>query len=195
MRNLKNLVRAASLAAVALVAVAALADAPIVTHVDGEPDRDAFRRGDTARYAVWHEHDGAWQLAVTTAGARHHFKGRVYVEGAGTLEDVRAWKGWGEEHAEEREGNVFADSVSVAPSDAPKELFFDVVSEAKNVSAITFKVAGTGTLLWELCIGGGGDADPITCDPTRVRIGRDGQEPEAVPFKTRVAPDAPDGGN
>src|SRR5581483_8212750 len=101
--------------------------------------------------------------------------------------EVAEWKSAGERRAENREENWFWKGIKRREGD--KELVFDIVSEARNVSGFYFTVEGAGPLKWELGIGGAGDRDPVNHDPAHVKIGRDGISPPSMPFETFAHPD------
>jgi hypothetical protein len=158
---------------------------PFVEHVDGYP-RD-FHKGEEASFAVFHKPEGGWHILVTSAGRRHHFKGRIWIEGEGKFGRVEQWKGEGERAIEELEGNWFHKAVHRHEND--RELTFDLVEEHRQESGIHFNVEGPGVLKWELGIGGPHDGDPVELKPGRIKIGREGREPSQVPFATYAHPD------
>lgn len=160
-------------------------DLPMVEHVDGCPEN--FHKGETARFAVWHQKDAGWHIAVTSAGHRHHFKGRIWIEGEGKFGEANEWKGEGEVKAEVGEHNWFHKALKRGPAD--KELSFDVIEEAKHFCGVNFHVEGPGPLKWELGIGGPKDSDPVEHKAEFVHIGRKGHHPESVPFQTFAHPD------
>src|SRR5579872_630032 len=107
---MRKLVRYTSFAALLLAASLCRAgDLPMVEGVDGKPEN--FEKGDVHCFAVWHHKDGGWHLAATTAGQRHHFKGRVWIEGEGKFGEVGQWKGEGERKAEKDEDNWFRKAI------------------------------------------------------------------------------------
>jgi hypothetical protein len=158
---------------------------PLVEQVDGYPVD--FHKGEQASYAVFHKHDAGWHLIVTAAGGRHHFKGRIWIEGEGKFGQVQQWKGDGERRIEEEEGNWFFKRIKRHEND--RELSFDIVEERRQEAGIFFKVDGPGYLKWEIGIGGPHDEDPAEIHPRHVKIGRNGVHPPAVPFATRSHPD------
>jgi hypothetical protein len=160
-------------------------DLPMVEHVDGVPE--GFHKGEHARFAVWHHKDGGWHIAVTSAGHRHHFKGRIWIEGEGKFGEAKQWKGEGEIKAEEGEANWFHKALKRGEKD--RELTFDVVEESKHLAGVFFEVEGAGPLKWELGIGGPADKDKVEHNPEHVFIGHKGQHPESVPFQTFAHPD------
>ncbi len=171
---------------------AAWADRDFMTGINGRPEN--FDAGDSARYGVWHTKGEGFHLDVTTAGARHHFKGRIKLEdGKGYFTQVDPWKGVREGVAEVARGDWFAQRLTVTPKKHAREIDFDFVSESKTLSGVTFNVEGKANILWELCIGGPKEEDPVTCDTQMVRIGKDGQRAPAMPFETHADPDL--GGN
>jgi hypothetical protein len=174
----------------AISTTALAGDAPLVEHADGRPAN--FEKGETASYGVWHTSTDAWRLDVTTAGYRHHFRGRIWIEGPGHFGPVVQWKGAGEKQSEDQNDNWFRKAI--VRRDHDREIVFDVVSEDKDVSGILFKVEGSGPVRWELGIGGPKDADPVNFEPSRVKIGHDGHAPPALPFRTAAHPDLPNHG-
>src|SRR5262249_26285405 len=96
-------------AALAITSTLTAGDNPMVRHVDGYP-KD-FHRGENAAFGVFHRPDAGWHLVVTSAGHRHHFKGKVWIEGPGEFGPIEAWKGEGEKIAELVEGNWFHSKV------------------------------------------------------------------------------------
>ncbi len=184
---MRNVLRLGSVAAL-LVATGlcfAKGDLPTVEHVDGVPE--GFHKGETARFAVWHHKDGGWHVAVTSAGHRHHFKGKIWIEGDGKIGEAKQWKGEGEIKAEEGEANWFHKNLKRGEKD--RELVFDVVEEAKHICGVFFEVDGPGPLKWDLRIGGPEDKDVSKAEPDHVFIGKKGQHPEAIPFQTFAHPD------
>lgn len=179
--------RILSIAAVAFATSFCFAkgDLPMVEHVDGMPAH--FHKGEHARIAVWHQKDAGWHIAVTSAGMRHHFKGRVWIEGEGKFGEVNEWKGEGEVHAEAGEHNWFRKAIKRGDHD--REITFDIVEENKNICGVNFHVEGPGPLKWELGIGGPKDGDKVEHNPEHVFIGREGKHPESVPFQTMAHPD------
>jgi hypothetical protein len=168
----------------AFSATALANDVPFVKDTNGRPQN--FERGEAASYGIWHTSSDAWRLDVTTAGYRHHFKGRIWIEGTGHFGQVVQWKGAGEAKSEEQNDNWFKKAIVRRNND--REIVFDVLSEDKNISGILFKVEGTGPLRWELGIGGPKDSDPVAYAPSRVKIGHGGAAPPALPFATWAHP-------
>jgi hypothetical protein len=167
-------------------------DAKVIEGVDGRPGMDDVKE---PTYFLWHnppkkgEKNGKWHLTVTTAGLRHHFKGRVYIEGEGKFSEAEQFKGANEKEAEVWKDDWFHKSIKL--SDNKHELAFDIVSEAKGHSGITFELTdGKGPLLWELKIGGPEDKDECKFDASHIKIGKDGKNPEGEPFQTYAHPDA-----
>src|SRR5262249_30798905 len=117
-------------------------DAPLVEHVDGYP-KD-FHRGEGASYAVFHKPGAGWHVVVTSGGRRHHFKGKVWIEGEGRFGVIEEWKSAGEVAAELQNENWFHKAIKRRRDD--REFTFDIVEESKNVSGINFKVEGPGML-------------------------------------------------
>src|SRR5205085_10071903 len=99
------------------------------------------------------------------------------------------WKSEGEKIAEALEGNWFHKAIKRHEHD--REISFDIVEEGKQLSGIVFTVEGGGMLKWELGIGGARDGDPIELRADRVKIGREGKNPQNVPFMTYAHPDKP----
>jgi hypothetical protein len=159
---------------------------PFMKDTNGRPQN--FERGEAASYAIWHTSTDAWRLDVTTAGYRHHFKGRVWIEGTGQFGPVLQWKGAGEAKSEEENDNWFKKAIVRQNND--RELVFDILSEDKNVSGVLFKVEGTGRLRWELGIGGPKDSDRVAYLPARVKVGHGAQNPPSLPFETWAHPAA-----
>jgi hypothetical protein len=160
-------------------------EVPFVEYVDGYP-RD-FHRGEDASFAVFHKAEAGWHIVVTSAGRRHHFKGRIWIEGEGKFGKVEQWKGEGERIVEAEEGNWFHKAVKRHEND--RELSFDIVEERKQEAGIFFKVEGDGVLKWELGVGGAKDGDPIELKAERIKIGHEGRAPGEVPFATYAHPD------
>ncbi len=156
-----------------------------VKHVDGYP-RD-FHKGEDASYGVYHLAERGWHLVVTSAGHRHHFKGKVWIEGEGKFGKIEQWKGEGERRIEEEEGNWFHKAIQRHEND--REFTFDIVEEHRKEAGINFRVEGEGVLRWELAIGGAEDSDPCVMKADRVKIGHEGRHPESMPFKTKAHPD------
>jgi hypothetical protein len=183
---MKNLFSLTAIAGLVLSAGFVLGgDLPMEEHVDGYP-KD-FHKGDVHCYGVWHHKDGGWHVAITTAGARHHFKGRIWIEGDGKFGEAKIWKGNGEYKAEEKEANWFHKELK--RKDGDKELFFDFVSESKHVSGLFFEVEGKGPIKWELGIGGPSDKEKVEHNAEWIKLGSEGKHPEAVPFQTWAHPD------
>jgi hypothetical protein len=182
---IKRIAIAGFLGLVLTAALVHAGDAPFVEGVDGRPAD--FQKGDKACYGVWHEKgENRWVIGITTAGHRHHFKGRIWIEGAGHFKDPEVYKGWGERKAEWGEENWFFDRLH--KTDGGQELTFDLVSEGGHVSAFAFKVPGDGILHWDLTIGGPDEKDWGQREPGRVKVGSDGKNPPEVPFKTYAHP-------
>lgn len=158
---------------------------PLVKHVDGYP-KD-FHRGEHAGFAVFHRPDRGWHLIVTSAGRRHHFKGKVWIEGPGKFGVIEQWKGEGEVKAEAGEHNWFHKSIKRHEND--REFTFDIVEENKNVAGVNFGIEGEGKLLWELGIGGATDKEPVALRADRIFIGSEGKNPPSDPFMTFAHPD------
>src|SRR5437763_902305 len=108
MRIVHRLAVAAFVAATAF-AVATAGEPPLVEHVDGYPVD--FHKGEEASFAVFHKPGAGWHVIVTSAGRRHHFKGRIWIEGTGKFGVVEQWKGEGERRAEAAEHNWFHKAV------------------------------------------------------------------------------------
>jgi hypothetical protein len=193
---MKRLLCAATAFAALFCGPAAVAggDRELVTGVDGRPGN--FDRGDSARYGLWYVAGEGYHLDVTTAGARRHFKGRIIlVDGRAYFREVDSWKGIGEATSELLRDNWFSKHVTMDSKNYPREIDFDFVSEAKNLSGIRFSVAGQANVLWNLCVGGPNDTDHTVCSTDPVRIGQDGHLAPAMPFVTYAHPDRPgDGG-
>src|SRR5579883_1436823 len=96
MRKLGWTALAASAALVVGVGfVHAQEELPLMEEVDGYPTD--FHRGEEASFAVFHKAEQGWHIVVTSAGRRHHFKGRVWiVNGDGKFGKIEQWKGEGE---------------------------------------------------------------------------------------------------
>jgi hypothetical protein len=183
----KTLVAVTALATL-FCGMAAYADPVFVTAVDGRPVD--FEKGDNARFGVWYVKGEGYHLDVTTAGARHHFKGRISLQDSSShFRTVDAWKGAGEITSEIIRDNWFSKFVKPTPTKNPRQIDFDFVSEAKNLSGIKFSVEGSGNLLWNLCVGGPNDTDEVACSADLVRIGKEGQVPSSMPFVTHAHPD------
>src|SRR5262249_54929980 len=142
---------------------------------------------DKACYGVWHVPGEGWHVDITTGGHRHHFKGRVWIEGDARFKHVKEWKGEGERRAESHEGNWFHDKVRIHENG--REISFDLVSEAGNVSGIFFEIEGLAALKWDLWIGGDEDQDMSRREPHHVKIGREGHHPPEIPFQTWAHPE------
>jgi hypothetical protein len=184
------------LALAALVAFTGLVradDAPkMLEGVDGRP---SLKDVTEPTYFMWHnpakkgEPTGTWHLVATTAGKRHHFKGRVYIENDGTFSDATQFKGANEKEAEMFKDDWFQKSIKL--SDNKHELAFDIVSEAQGHSGVLFQLTdGAGPLLWDLKIGGPADGDELKFDASHIKIGKDGKSPETAIFQTYAHPDA-----
>jgi hypothetical protein len=183
---MRNSLRIAALAMLLVGGTYCLAgDLPVVEHVDGIPE--GFHRGEHARFAVWHHKDGGWHVCVTSAGERHHFKGKIWIEGDGKIGEAKQWKGEGEIKCEEGEGNWFHKNLKREKGD--KELVFDVVEESKHLAGVNFTVDGPGPLKWDLRIGGPEDKEIAKANPEHVFIGKKGEHPQEIPFQTFAHPD------
>lgn len=163
-------------------------DAKLIEGVDGRPNMADVKE---PTFFLWHvpgKPTGKWHLSVTTAGLRHHFKGRVYIEGDGKFSEAEQFKGANEKEAEIWKDDWFHKSVKL--SENKHELAFDIVSEAKGHSGIVFQLTeGKGPLFWELKVGGPGDKDECKFEATHIKIGKDGKNPEGDPFQTYAHPD------
>lgn len=183
MRKLSRL-----LGVIALVAFSGFVragDPLMIDTADGFPEHGKITE---PVYLVWHNGDNdRWHVAVTTAGHRHHFKGRIWIEGEGKFGEVNEWKGLGEIKAEVGEANWF--NKALKRGDKDRELTFDVVEEAKHLCGVNFHVEGAGPLKWELGIGGPGDKEAVEHNPEQIFIGKKGHHPPAVPFQTFAHPD------
>src|SRR5205085_7629732 len=75
-----------------------------------------------------------WYPYTTLFRPRHHFKGRIWIEGEGKFGAVSQWKSEGEKIAEALEGNWFHKAIKRHEHD--RELSFDIVEEAKQLSEL-----------------------------------------------------------
>jgi hypothetical protein len=161
-------------------------DLPLETKTDGQPDIVTEKN---PKIAVWHEKKKFF-LAVTTAGQKRHFKGKITVSGDATFTKLDQW-------VDEKEAAADAKwlTPSMKLSDDGKEISFDLVSESKGISGVSFNVKGEGQVTWELAIGGAKEKDAVRYVPADVDIGADGHHPSSVPFKTWAHPDEKGKGN
>lgn len=158
------------------------ADEPRAINPVGRPEK--FGEGEALGYAVWYE-AGYWELRATSPdrpGAkpkpnqREGFTGTITVEG-GTIEEGRF------EGLEGRKQQRDFDWVRMHPG--RKGFDFHLVTKGK-IDSLRFKVSrGAKTVQFKLLTNG----DNV---PERVRIGVQGERPQAVPFDLPAHPVAPD---
>jgi hypothetical protein len=133
----------------------------------GRPE--GFKEGDTARYAVWHDEHG-WHLRTTTAKKKHHFTGKIEVEG-GVLEHVHSFD-------LEKEGKL-ADHWKVSAK--KHEVRFDFATD-RGLDGINFHTSKDAKrLIFTLHIDGKEETG-------RVYVGRRGQHPQTIPFTLPAHP-------
>ncbi|HKB39767.1 MAG TPA: hypothetical protein VKD72_25245 [Gemmataceae bacterium] len=133
----------------------------------GEP-RD-FHRGETVRYALWHDQHG-WHLRTTTREKKHGFKGTIEVEG-GTLERVHSFR-------LEKEGRL-ADHWKLGPQH--RCVTFDFETDG-GIDGINFRVSKEAkSLRFNLHIDGKHERE-------RIYIGQGGQHPRNDPFTLPAHP-------
>jgi hypothetical protein len=133
----------------------------------GEPK--GFHKGDTVRYAIWHN-DRGWHLRTTTARKERQFKGHIRVEG-GVFERIHS-------HDLEKEGRL-ADWWRVGPK--RHEVTFDFKTE-RGIDGIDFRVSKSAKRIrFDLHI----DGRP---EPGRVFVGNFNQHPVQNPFDLPAHP-------
>jgi len=133
----------------------------------GEPKN--FHKGETVRYALWHDEHG-WHLRSTTFKKKHSFKGTIEVEG-GTLERVHSF-------LLEKEGRL-ADHWKLGPQH--HRVTFDFETEG-GIDGINFHVSKEAKALRiNLHIDGKHESE-------RIYIGHGGQHPRNDPFMLPAHP-------
>ncbi|MBI3725439.1 hypothetical protein HY251_16035, partial [bacterium] len=152
--------------------------------------------GEFVGYAVWHTKQAdksgrGWHVLVSTTGKRHHFKGRIWLDGdpGSYFERIEDWKRTSEIRSELRTESWFHKGIKRRPEERPTEISFDLVSQEGNASGIHFDIVGQGTLEWQLGVGGPRDGDPVLLDSKHVRLGPENRRPPTDPFTTCVRPD------
>lgn len=134
---------------------------------NGEPK--GFHAGETARYAVWHSKRG-WHVRTTTAGKKHHFTGKIHVDG-GTIESIHS------AHLEAK--GKLQDHWKV--NAARNTVEFDFRTDS-GVDGIDFTVSASAkTIRFNLHIDGKQPEE-------RIYIGQKGQHPRDDPFTLPAHP-------
>jgi len=133
----------------------------------GEPK--GFRKGESVRYAIWHNKTG-WHVRSTTELKEHRFKGHIRVEG-GVFERIHS-------HDLEKEGRL-ADWWRLGPE--RHEVTFEFKTD-RGLDGIDFRVSKSARRIhFNLHI----DGRP---EPGRVFVGRFDQHPVGNPFDLPAHP-------
>jgi hypothetical protein len=142
---------------------------PRIDYLDPNGKPKGFHKGESERYAIWHDKHG-WHLRTTTAKFEHHFKGHIRVEG-GHFTKIHSFD-------LEKTGKL-ADYWTVGPK--RHEVHFDSKTD-RGIDGIDFHVSKGATFLhFDLHIDG-------KAHDHRVFIGHRGEHPRHNPFKLVAHP-------